>query len=125
MTSSGPTVLVVDDEPDMREVVRTLLELGGFEVVGEAATGVDAVRCFEELPEPPAAVVLDERMPDLGGIETAVKLLALSPNQVIVLFSAALTPDVVERALNVGVLQCVDKLEVARLPRVLRVLLGT
>ena len=125
MTSSGPTVLVVDDEPDMREVVRTLLELDGFEVVGEAATGVDAVRCFEELPEPPAAVVLDERMPDLGGIETAVKLLALSPNQVIVLFSAALTPDVVERALNVGVLQCVDKLEVARLPRVLRVLLGT
>ena len=125
MTSSGPTVLVVDDDPDMREVVRTLLELGGFEVVGEAATGEQAVRCFEELAEPPAAIVLDERMPDLGGIETAVKLLALVPNQVIVLFSAALLPDVVERALNVGVLQCVDKLEVARLPRVLRVLLGT
>jgi two-component system chemotaxis response regulator CheY len=124
MTSAAPTVLVVDDEPDMREVLRALLELDGFEVVGEAGNGVEAVRCFEGLAEPPAAIVLDERMPDLGGIETATRLLASSPNQVIVLFSAALTPEVVERALNVGVLQCVDKLEIARLPRVLRVLLG-
>ena len=117
-------MLVVDDEPDMREVLRALLELDGFEVVGEAEDGAQAVRCFKELPEPPGVVVLDERMPGLGGIETAVQLLAHSPNQVIVLFSAALTSEIVERALNVGVLQCVDKLEIARLPRVLRVLIG-
>jgi hypothetical protein len=43
----------------------------------------------------------------------------------VVLFSAALTPEVVEGALNLGIQQCVDKLEVRRLPRVLHVLHGS
>ncbi len=117
-------MLVVDDDPTVRALLRATLEINGFAVVGEAADGEEAVRCFESLDPPPSAVVLDERMPRLSGVATAERILAIRPNQVIVLFSAALSPDVVARALGVGVLQCIDKLEVARLPRVLRVLLG-
>lgn len=118
-------MLVVEDEPAMRELVRATLEVDGFEIVGESPDGADAVQRFAALDPPPDAVVLDERMPRQSGVETARQILALRPNQVIVLFSAALDTEVVENALNVGILQCVDKLEVARLPRVLRVLLGS
>jgi two-component system response regulator DesR len=124
MTPGALQVLVADDEPSMRELLRATLELAGFEVVGAAADGEEAVACFEALAESPAAVVLDERMPRLGGVDAAREILARRPNQVVVLFSAALDADLVEQALNVGILQCVDKLEVSRLPRVLRVLLG-
>jgi two-component system chemotaxis response regulator CheY len=117
-------VLIVEDDPSMRELLRATLEVNGFEVAGEAADGADGVRRFDELDPPPAAVVLDERMPRMTGVETAEQILARRPNQVVVLFSAALDADVVGRALNVGILQCVDKLEVGRLPAVLRVLLG-
>ncbi|GAA1919284.1 response regulator [Nocardioides marmoribigeumensis] len=121
---STPTVLIVDDDPAVRDVVRATLEHQGFEIVGEAVDGLDAVEQFVALDPPPSAVVLDERMPGTTGLETAVRMLAHRPNQVVVLFSAALNPGVVEAALNVGILQCVDKLEVRRLPRVLHVLLG-
>jgi len=124
MTSRAPRVLIVEDDPSMRELVRATLEINGFEVAGAAPDGASGVRCFDELDPAPAAVVLDERMPQMTGVETAQQILARRPNQVIVLFSAALDADVVARALNVGILQCVDKLEVARLPAVLRVLLG-
>jgi DNA-binding NarL/FixJ family response regulator len=124
MTPRAPRVLIVDDDPAVRELLRATLELAGFEVAGEAPDGERAVQCFEALEPAPAAVVLDQRMPGLTGLETAERILASRPNQVVVLFSAALSPDVVEGALNVGIQQCVDKLEVRRLPRVLQTLLG-
>ena len=124
MTSTVHSVLVVDDDEGVRALLRATLELNGFEIVGEAADGEEAVRCFEALDPPPSAVVLDERMPSQSGLATAERILALRPNQIVVLFSAALDADVVSRALGVGVQQCVDKLETGRLPRVLRVLLG-
>ena len=120
----APTVLIVDDDPGVRAVLRATLEISGFEIVGEAVDGEQAVQTFASLDPPPMAVVLDERMPGQSGLETAARLLALRPNQVVVLFSAALSPEVVAGALNVGILQCIDKLEVRRLPGVLHVLLG-
>lgn len=124
MTARAPRVLIVDDEPAMRELLRATLELNGFEVVGEAVDGVEAVRYFNELDAPPDAVILDQRMPGYTGVETAQLILAREPSQMIVLCSAVLNDEVVAQALNVGVQQCVDKLEIRRLPRVLHVLLG-
>ena len=124
MASDAPRVLVADDDPNIRELIKATLELRGFEVVGVAADGEEALKAYEALDPRPSAVVLDQRMPLLNGIETAKRILAIAPNQIIVLFSAALNHDVVEDALNVGVLQCVDKLEITRLPQVLRVLVG-
>jgi two-component system, LytTR family, response regulator AlgR len=76
-------VLIVDDEQPARDRLRTLLaEIGGVEIVGEAASGVEAVRLAGE--SRPAVVLLDVRMPGMDGIEAAHHLAALeSPPAVI------------------------------------------
>src|SRR5688572_8826307 len=62
---AGPRVLIVDDHDGFRAVARTLLESEGFDVVGEAADGVEAVRATERLT--PALVLLDVHLPDEDG----------------------------------------------------------
>ncbi len=65
------TVLVVDDDGAIREVVHTLLELHGYEVV-EAVDGQDA---FEKLADcSPAIILLDLMMPNMDGIDFAREL---------------------------------------------------
>ncbi|HEY8721135.1 response regulator, partial [Pengzhenrongella sp.] len=65
------TVLVVDDDEDIRFLVRTVLTRAGLEVVAEAIDGVEALAALERLDPPPdpAVVVLDNRMPGLSGLE--------------------------------------------------------
>ena len=70
-----PTVLVVDDHADFRMSARALLEADGFVVVGEAATGVAAIRAAIDLT--PDVVLLDIRLPDLDGIAVADTIAAL------------------------------------------------
>ena len=61
-----PTVLVVDDEPIVRDVVVRYLEREGYETL-EAGDGEEALRLLER--EPPSLVVLDVMLPGLGGLE--------------------------------------------------------
>jgi two-component system response regulator AlgR len=69
-------VLVVDDEPPARELLRSLLaEIGDTEFVGEAATGEAALQLAVDVS--PDVVLLDVRMPGIGGIETARQLNSL------------------------------------------------
>jgi CheY-like chemotaxis protein len=58
------TILVVDDDPSIREVVASLLEMEGYQV-RTAANGLEALRCVER--ETPDLVVLDMRMPVMDG----------------------------------------------------------
>lgn len=78
-------VLVVDDQSLFREGMRTLLSVHpDIEVVGEAADGESAVRLTKSLG--PAVVLMDLRMPILGGVEATRRIRALDlPCQVIVL----------------------------------------
>lgn len=63
-------VLIVDDEPIARQVVREHLEdLGGIEIVGEASTGAEALIRIEE--SDPDVVLLDLQMPEIGGLALA------------------------------------------------------
>src|SRR5690349_4314093 len=130
MTSAGtttdrPTVLVADDEPDIRELARVLLEMDGFDVVAEAADGAQAVERFVELDPPPvpSVVLLDNRMPRLTGLDAAEQILTRRPEQLVVLFSAHLDSHVTTRARELGVAACVSKVDTAKLPRILRDLL--
>jgi DNA-binding NarL/FixJ family response regulator len=66
------TVVIVDDHPSFRASARTLLELEGFEVVGEAADGASALEIAEELE--PELVLLDIALPDTNGFEVAERL---------------------------------------------------
>lgn len=80
-------VVIADDEPRAREVLRYYLEkVGDVEVVGEAATGSEAVEAARRLA--PDAVFLDVRMPDLDGMEAAQLLAGLSPRPKVVFVTA-------------------------------------
>jgi len=68
-----PLVLIVDDEADIREIVKTKLEASGFEVK-EAKDGVEGFNLVKELK--PEIVLLDVVMPKMDGVETLFKLKA-------------------------------------------------
>jgi DNA-binding NarL/FixJ family response regulator len=90
-----PTVLVADDHQQFRDALVALLELDGFEVVGQAADGADAVALAKQLR--PDVVVMDLKMPVLNGLD-ATRLVrdALPSTPVLVL--TAFTGDELERA---------------------------
>ncbi len=80
-------VLVVDDEKPARDRLHQLLaDEDGYEVVGEAANGHEALRLAAELG--PDIVLLDIRMPGMEGIETAHHLNAMDPAPAVVFTTA-------------------------------------
>lgn len=117
-----PTVLIVDDELDMRLLVRVVIESAhdGLEIAGEAADGEEALRVWRAQPLPPDVVVLDWRMPGLNGLDVAALMLAERPDQIIVLFSAYLDDRTRADAARVGVARCLAKGEVRQLPDLVR-----
>ena len=79
-------VLIVDDHPSFRASARTLLESEGYEVVGEAANGVDALAAARNLR--PDLVLLDIALPDIDGFEIAEQLVALDGAPEVILTSS-------------------------------------
>jgi len=79
-------VVVVDDERDVRTLLRLQLESAGFSVVGEAADGAEAITMCKEL-EPDAAVV-DLLMPGTTGFEAIPELRRTNPSMAIVAYTA-------------------------------------
>ena len=122
MSHAPATVLIVDDEIDMRVLVRVVLETSGhgMQVVAEANDGEEALTFFEELDPPPVptVVILDNRMPGITGVEAAAQMRQHFPDQQIILFSAYLTPEVRAAAAEAGITTCVGKEDVARLPEI-------
>jgi CheY-like chemotaxis protein len=94
------TVLVVDDQPDIRLLLRFLLGRETW-AVEEVACGEDAIRRCRT--EPFAAVVLDQRMPTMTGTEVARRLRADGVEVPIVLFSASLDESVRRDAADIGI----------------------
>lgn len=80
---SGKRIVIVDDEAVIRMGLRRILEDAGHTVVGEAASGSEALRLVAEAA--PHLVILDIRMPDPNGIEVARRLKVESPVPVIFL----------------------------------------
>jgi CheY-like chemotaxis protein len=89
LTEVPNTVLIVDDEEDVRDVLRLHCEIQGFPVVGEAADGAEAVLRVGELL--PAFVILDYRMTNMDGDEAATRMRAVHPEVKIIAFSGVLT----------------------------------
>jgi len=120
----GATILIVDDELDMRTLVRVVIDMAnhGLEVVGEAADGAEAVAAWRALDGPPApdVIVLDNRMPVMNGLEAAELILQERPDQLIVLYSAFLDDQVRAEASDIGIATCVSKDDLDRLPAVIQ-----
>ncbi len=94
-------VLLADDLPDIRLVMRLLLEADGrVEVVGEAIDGAQAVELTKELH--PDAVVLDLRMPGMDGVEALPLIRDAAPGIVVIALSALPVGPMTDRAVDLG-----------------------
>ena len=93
-------VLIVDDESLIRMDLRDILESANYEVIGEAANGVDALALCKSLR--PDIVVMDVKMPELDGIEAARQIgyQQLAP---VVLLTSYSQQDLIDKARDSGV----------------------
>ena len=82
-----PRVLLVDDSPAMRRVLRGLLEDAGIPVVGEAVDGAHGVELAVALR--PDVVLMDWRMPHLDGLAATARIRQQLPEVQVVMFSSA------------------------------------
>ena len=105
---SSVKVLIVDDNDDMRSLVRLWFDLeDAIDVVGEATTGAAGIARWRETR--PDVVVLDYRMEGLSGLDAAQAILEEDPGTIVLLFSAFLTDAQVIEAHALGVRACVSK----------------
>jgi two-component system chemotaxis response regulator CheY len=94
-------VLIVDDALFMRRMIRDILEGSKrYEVVGEAATGLEAVTRYQETC--PDVVTLDVVMPGMDGIEACRQILQLDPAARVVICSALGQESMVLEAISAG-----------------------
>jgi DNA-binding NarL/FixJ family response regulator len=79
-------IVLVDDDRALRLALHELLVEAGYDVVGEAGNGADGLAVISEVR--PDVVLLDLRMPGVGGVEVARELRQRSPNVRVIMFSA-------------------------------------
>jgi two-component system cell cycle sensor histidine kinase/response regulator CckA len=101
MNPGDPTVLVVDDDPNMLEGVREILEAQGHRVL-KAISGEEALRVAEAHHGPIALLLADVVMPGLSGPEVAGRLRATRPGTKVLFMSGFTTEVVFSRGLDPG-----------------------
>jgi DNA-binding NarL/FixJ family response regulator len=95
-----PRLLVVDDHHLVRQALVELLTEAGFEIAGQAADGADAVALAKQLE--PDLVLMDLRMPVLGGLDAARLIRDARPAIQVVLLSAFASPALEQQAEEAG-----------------------
>lgn len=97
-------ILIAEDETLIRMDLAEMLRENGYEVIGEATNGEEAIALANELK--PDLAILDVKMPKLDGITAAETIVKISPVLMLTAFSQK---DLVERALDAGVMAYVVK----------------
>ena len=100
-------ILIVDDHPTIRKVLRSLFESNGFEVCGEAINGVDGIEKARELR--PDLVLLDLSMPVMDGLAAARQLNELMPEVRLMMLTNHADSILETDALNVGIRRLILK----------------
>jgi CheY-like chemotaxis protein len=112
-------VLVVDDTDHVRDMLVTMLELDGFNVVAQAESGMEALQLAPL--KRPDVIVMDHKMPGMDGLEAARRIREEIPGQAIILYTAYLDDKLETSAKEAGIAICVAKVEgVSHLERHIR-----
>jgi len=93
-------VLIVDDALFMRNMLRNIFSESGFDVVGEAQNGVEAIEKYRELS--PDLVTMDIVMPEKNGIEALKEIRAVDGGARIIICSALGQETLIMEALEAG-----------------------
>ncbi|WP_019874447.1 PAS domain S-box protein [Sporichthya polymorpha] len=103
-----PSVVVVDDAPEVRALVRTVLEVSDrLTVVGEAADGAAAVSVVAELQ--PDLVLLDVSMPRMDGLQALPRIREVCPTSRVVMFTGFAEQGLADRARALGAIAFLEK----------------
>ena len=101
-------VFIVDDEYSLQYFYEQVLTINGFGVAGIANNGIEAVSMFKSFSNKPKVILMDQRMPEMTGIE-ASKLILQFDNRVKIIFVSA-DASVKEEALSIGAFLFIDKI---------------
>ena len=95
-------ILIVDDAAFMRMMIKDILTKNGYEVVAEAANGVEAVELYKS--HQPDLVTMDITMPEMDGIEAVKQIKAVNPAAKVIMCSAmgqqSMVMDVIKAGAN-------------------------
>lgn len=95
-----PTIFIVEDDRDLQEFYTKMLTFSGFEVIGTADDGVEAVKKFKNFEVKPDLIIMDHIMPRKNGLEAAEEILELDSSAKILFASADRT--IKREALAIG-----------------------
>ena len=108
MGADPSTIVIVDDDTDVRVLVRTRLRMSGqFRVVGEGADGAEAVALAEQ--HRPSLMLLDISMPGVDGLEALSRVLEASPTTRIVVFSGFEEQGLADKTKELGASAFIEK----------------
>jgi len=99
--------LIVDDSKIARSKMINFIEEFGYEVLGEACDGLEALNKIEKLQ--PTHITMDLEMPNMKGDEASQKILSLNPNIKIILITSIIDKKELIHALKVGVKKILQK----------------
>lgn len=93
-------ILIVDDTAFMRKMLRDILENNGYNIVGEASTGQEAIKKYKETK--PDLVTMDITMPDMDGIAAVEEIKKIDGSAKILMCSAMGQKTMVYDAIKAG-----------------------
>ena len=101
-------ILVVEDSPEIQELIRDVLTLSGYEVT-TAADGVQGLACFKK--EKFDLLILDNNMPRMGGSELlgVIRLMPEGRKQAVMMLSAEQMLDPIYKAYDQGIVEWIPK----------------
>jgi CheY-like chemotaxis protein len=100
-------IMIVDDERELLSLFSEMIRTFGHEIVATETNGERALTTYGDLKKRPDLVILDHRMPVRNGLETAMEMLNMDPDQKIIFISA--DSSVKSAALDLGVVDFLEK----------------
>jgi len=94
------SVVVVDDDGMMREMLKLVMRSDNYSVIGEASNGQEAIALCNRLT--PGLVLLDINMPKMDGLQALEEIRKVSPTTIVIMVSAEATMDRVSEAIKKG-----------------------
>lgn len=102
-------ILIVEDDHSLRLLYEKALSLKGYNVIGSAKDGEEAVKLYKDFKNKPDIILMDHRMPIKNGIEATKEILANSSEIKPKIIFASADKTIKETALSIGAISFKDK----------------